>query len=386
MRRGPRLPHLAELQARPSCPSWQHAQALVHLLRTQGRPAAQGTRASRPLPHGPSSFCPHLDVLLQYPLNGIYPGVESIVPSRSIPPIINTGTTWPLYSSALPVVSGFGGASQTEDLVLIVLCPFEKIGYVIGKCGNTIKGIRQASGARIEVADTRGDRDECIITITATESIDDLKSMAVEAVLSLQGKINGEDEDMFTIRLLIPSKGIECIIEKSGSIISDIRKRTRADVHISKGEKPKFALIVILREADNVKDALVQIVLRLRDDVLKERDGAPNPFVGTESLYSDGSGLSISSVLPSVPPVALLGYAQRANSGSGLGMISSSSLYGYGSLPVCSYMDILPIPSTLDMMIPANAVGKVLGKEIAGAMVEISESKSSWGDCIAHIS
>ncbi|KAL5577286.1 hypothetical protein UlMin_018985 [Ulmus minor] len=375
------------------------------------------------VPEAPPSIIIPSDVSM-YPPSGLYPGAESIVPSRSVPPIISathlqdlqgyadTGTTWPLYSSALPVVSGFGGSSRTEELVLRVLCPFDKIGRVIGKGGNTIKGIRQASGARIEVDDTRGDRDECIITITATESIDDLKSTAVEAVLLLQGKINDEDELMVTMRLLIPSKVIGCIIGKSGSIISEIRKRTRADVRISKGEKPKSAdandeLVEISGEADNVKDALVQIVLRLRDDVLKERDGAPNPSVGTESLYSGGSGLSMSSVLPSVPPVAPLGYAQRSDSGSSLGMISSSGLYGYGSLPMgengygsmSSYSSklygSLPTPSTLEMMIPANAVGKVMGKgaanlsnirKISGAMVEISESKSSRGDRIAHIS
>ena len=32
---------------------------------------------------------------------------------------------------------------------------------------------------------------------------------------------------------------------ESGSIISEIRKRTRDDVRISKGEKPKSALIVV---------------------------------------------------------------------------------------------------------------------------------------------
>ncbi|KAL5579629.1 hypothetical protein UlMin_012071 [Ulmus minor] len=245
---------------------------------------------------------PSIIIPSNYPLSGLYPGAESIVPSRSVPPIINTGTTWPLYSSALPIVSSFGGASRTEELVLRVLCHFDKIGSVIGKGGNTIKGIRQASGARIEV-DKQG--------VIVTSSIDDLKSMAVEAVLLLQGKINDENEDMFTMRLLIPSKGIGCIIGKSCSIISEIHKRTRVDVHISKGEKPKSVLIVV--------------------------------------------GLSMSLVLPSIPPVAPLGYTQRANSESSLGMISSSGLYGYGSLP------------------------------ISGAMVEISESKSSWGDRIAHI-
>lgn len=87
----------------------------------------------------------------------------------------------------------------------------------------------------------------------------------------------------------------------------------------------------------NVRDALIQIVLRLRDDVLKEKDGDQNPSLGPETLYAGGGpGLSLSSMLPPVThTVAPLGYDQRAESGSGLGMVSSSSLYGYGSLSVC---------------------------------------------------
>lgn len=65
--------------------------------------------------------------------------------------------------------------------------------------------------------------------------------MAVEAVLMLQGKINDEDENTVSMRLLIPSKVIGCIIGKSGSIVNEIRKRTKADIRISKGKKPKCA-------------------------------------------------------------------------------------------------------------------------------------------------
>lgn len=68
-----------------------------------------------------------------------------------------------------------------------------------------------------------------------------MKSMAVEAVLLLQEKINDEEDDTISIRLLIPSKVIGCIIGKSGSIINEIRKRTKADVRISKGDKHKRA-------------------------------------------------------------------------------------------------------------------------------------------------
>ncbi|KAG7963433.1 hypothetical protein I3843_09G117100 [Carya illinoinensis] len=359
-----------------------------------------------------------------YPPGGLYQSADPVAPHRSVPPIVgatnvqdlqgyaDTGNTWPLYSSALPVVSGFSDASRTEELVVRVLCPFDKIGRVIGKGGGTIKSIRQASGAHVEVDDTKDDRDECIITITATESPDDLKSMAVEAVLLLQGKINDEDDETVTIRLLVPSKVIGCIIGKSGSIINEIRKRTKADVRISKGDKPRCAdandeLVEVLGEVGSVRDALVQIVLRLRDDVLKDRDGGRNHTVGADSLFSAGTGLSVPSVLSSVPPVAPFGYDQRVESGSGLGMLSSSSLYGYGSLSMGengygsmpSYSSKLygglPPPSTLEILVPANAVGKVMGKgganianirKISGAMIQISESKSSRGDRIAHVS
>ncbi|PSS04914.1 KH domain-containing protein [Actinidia chinensis var. chinensis] len=375
------------------------------------------------VPEVPPSIIIPSDVPI-YPSGGFYPSVDPIVHSRSFPPILGAtpvtelpgyadkGSTWPVYSSSLPVVSGYGGASRSSELIVRVLCPSDKIGRVIGKGGGSIKNVRQASGARVEVDDATADRDECIITITSTESPDDLKSMAVEAVLLLQGKISDEDDDTVTIRLLVPSKVIGCIIGKSGSIINEIRKRTKADVRISKGKKPKCAAdddehVEVVGEVGNVRDALVQIVLRLRDDVLKDREGGRNASTGADTLYSGGAGLSMPAALPTIPPVAPLGYEQRVETGSGFGMLSSSGLYGYGSLPMgddgygslSSYSSKLygglPPPSTVEMIVPAHAVGKVMGKgganianirKISGASVEISDSKSSRGDRVALIS
>ncbi|KAG6778935.1 hypothetical protein POTOM_015298 [Populus tomentosa] len=372
------------------------------------------------VPEAPPSIIISSDVPIYQP-GGFYPNADPIVSSRSVPPILGAThipefqgygdmrSSWPIYSSTVPVVPSFGNTSRSE-LIVRLLCPFDKIGRVIGKGGSTIKSIRQVSGARIEVDDTKADRDECIITVIATESPDDLKSMAVEAILLLQGKINDEDNDIVGIRFLVPSKVIGCIIGKSGAIVNEIRKRTNSDVCISKADKLKCAdsndeLVEVAGEVGSVRDALVQIVLRLRDDVLKEKDGGLNSSVGTDSVYPVHAGISIPSILPSVPP---MGYDQRAESGSGLGLLSSSSLYGYGSLPMgensygslASYSlsklyEGLPPPSTVEMLVPANAVGKVIGKgganianirKISGAMVEISDAKSARGDRIAYIS
>ncbi|OIV91973.1 hypothetical protein TanjilG_09514 [Lupinus angustifolius] len=374
------------------------------------------------IPEGPPSIIIPTDVPI-YPPGGIYPAPDPIIPPRTVPQIIgatnvqdlqgyDAGNTWPLYSSTFPVVSGLG-PPQSEELIVRMLCPSDKIGRVIGKGGSTIRSMREASGARIEVDDSKAHQDECLISIIASESSSDLKSMAVEAVLLLQGKINDEDDNTVSIRLLVPSKVIGCIIGKSGSIINEIRKRTMADVRISRSDKPKYAdvndeLVELVGGVDCVRDALIQIVLRLRDDVLKERDIGQKTPMGAESLYPGGSVFSLPSMLPSVPHVtAPLAYDQRTKSGSGLGMLSSSSLYGYRSFPMgendygsmssyapTPYGGLLP-PSTMEMLVPANAVGKVLGKggsnianirKISGAIVEISDSKSGRGDRIALIS
>lgn len=74
--------------------------------------------------------------------------------------------------------------------------------------------------------------------------------MAVEAVLLIQGKMIDEDDTTVSIQLLVPSKVIGCIIGKSGSIVNEIRKRTKADIRISKGDKPKCA---------DINDELVEV-------------------------------------------------------------------------------------------------------------------------------
>lgn len=58
----------------------------------------------------------------------------------------------------------------------------------------------------------------------------------------MQGKVNdNSDDDSVMMRLLVPSKVIGCLIGKGGYIINEMRKKTKADIRISKGEKPKCA-------------------------------------------------------------------------------------------------------------------------------------------------
>ncbi|KAK8951242.1 KH domain-containing protein [Platanthera zijinensis] len=356
-----------------------------------------------------------------YPSSNFYHSSDALVaPPRSMASVIggtqsvsdlhgyaDTGSTWPLYSSTIPVLSGYGAPSRSEELVVRVSCPSDKIGRVIGKGGITIRTLRQSSGARIDVDDTKKKTEDCIITVTSTESNDDVKSAAIEAVLLLQGKINDEGEETVTIRLLVPTKVIGCLIGKGGSIINDMRKKTRADIRISKGEKPKHVspddeLVEVSGEVTRVRDALLQVIFRLREDALKDREGN-NSSTQTESLYP--SSLPIPPLLSSVPSVGTLGYDHRSEPGSRFGLLSGSSLYGYSSpqpgesayVGHSSYTSKSygGVPSYVEMNIPSHAVSKVLGKggsnlsnirKISGADVEIVDSKSSRFERVAQIS
>ncbi|XP_052186827.1 KH domain-containing protein At4g18375-like isoform X4 [Diospyros lotus] len=75
--------------------------------------------------------------------------------------------------------------------------------------------------------------------------------------------------------------------------------------------------------------------------------------------------------MPPVLSIPLLSYEERTENGNGLHMLYSSSLDSYGSLSMgdtdygslSSYSSkLLPPPSTLEMIVPAHAVGKVMGK------------------------
>ncbi|XP_062191553.1 KH domain-containing protein At4g18375-like [Phragmites australis] len=320
----------------------------------------------------------------------------------------------PIYQSVLPSIPTYSTPRCSGDLVFRVLCPGDKIGLVIGRGGGTIKSIRQESGARIDVDDAKNDREESIITITSTESTDDVKSAAVEAVLLLQAKINDYDEDRMNLRLLVPTKVIGCLIGKGGSIVNDMRKKTKAGIRISKGDKPRRAsssdeLVEVFGEADKLRDALVHIVLRLREDVLKDRmdsqnsdrDGKLN-VATTDSFYGS---LSLPALLPCSQQVTPLGYDRRDETERGLEVFPRSSSYGYSSLQVAddgygglssytskAYEGRLP---RVEMTIPASGLSKVMGKrgtnldnirKISGAHIEIIESKSSRHDHVAHIS
>ncbi|CDY33574.1 BnaC06g29780D [Brassica napus] len=168
------------------------------------------------------------------------------------------------------------------------------------------------------------------------KSPDDMKSMAVEAILLLQEKINDDDEETVKMQLLVPSRVIGCVIGRSGSVITQIRKRTNASIRISKENNDDLVeVIMILTKVQIFSPSFVlystsKSLVIVREDVLGDRCSvsARNP----PPARSDHSGFTLPPFVSSVPEYASVDFDQRRETGeSSLGMVSSDRFYGYES-------------------------------------------------------
>ncbi|KAL2505020.1 RNA-binding KH domain-containing protein [Abeliophyllum distichum] len=219
--------------------------------------------------------------------------------------------------------------ASSKEFSLRLVCPTANIGGVIGKGGVIINQIRQESRAAIKVDSSAAEGDDCVISISAKEFFEDTFSPTIEAALRLQPRCSDKIERdsgliSFTTRLLVPTSRIGCLIGKGGSIISEMRKITKANIRIlSKENLPKVAsdddeMVQISGDLDIAKDALIQVTSRLRANLF-EKEGAMSAFV---------------PVLPYLPVSAdgseNLNYESRDNNNRGRGYSYSS---GYGGSP-----------------------------------------------------
>ncbi|KAE8021709.1 hypothetical protein FH972_007577 [Carpinus fangiana] len=178
---------------------------------------------------------------------------------------------------------------SSKEFSLRIVCPTGNIGGVIGKGGVIINQIRQESGAVIKVDSSAAEGDDCLITISAKEFFEDTYSPTIEAAVRLQPRCSEKVERdsgviSFTTRLLVPTSRIGCLIGKGGAIVTEMRRLTKANIRIlSKENLPKVAseddeMVQIAGDLDVAKDALMQVVTRLRANLF-DREGAMSTFL-----------------------------------------------------------------------------------------------------------
>ncbi|XP_031397558.1 KH domain-containing protein HEN4-like isoform X1 [Punica granatum] len=228
------------------------------------------------------------------------------------------------------------GTVESADTVYRILCPSNKIGSVIGKAGGVIKALRDETHAKITVSDAVPGSDERVIiiyssptTILKKQNGDEEGSgaeneerdmepycAAQDALLKVHDRIL--EEDLFggmtfdddndssdvTIRLLVPSNMVGCLLGRKGDVIQTLRKETGAGIRVLPSQHlPTCAmstdeLVQITGKPDVAKRALYEVSMRLHQNPRKDQQ------LLNRSMLRTGHGLHHpGGPMPNVPPL-----------------------------------------------------------------------------------
>ncbi|XXG70551.1 hypothetical protein AAC387_Pa07g0003 [Persea americana] len=301
-------------------------------------------------------------------------------------------------------------APGPDDTVYRYLCPGRKIGSIIGRGGEIVKQLRQESQSKIRIGESVPGCEERVVTIFSTsrktnafDDSGDYISPAQDALFRVHERLAAdeapgeEDEEdveahQITVRLLVPSDQIGCIIGKGGQIIQGIRSDTGAQIRILKNEHlPACAissdeLLQISGEASVVKKALYQISSRLHENPSRSQhllfSTVPNMYHPGGQYVGPNSGGPIMGLTPLMGPYG--GYKGDAG-----GEWSSHPYY--------------PAPRdesaakefSLRLLCPTGNIGGVIGKggviikqirQESGAIIKVDSSSAEGDDCIISIS
>lgn len=181
----------------------------------------------------------------------------------------------------------------SEDTVYRYLCPVKKTGSIIGKGGEIAKLIRSDTKSNMRINEALPGCEERVVTIYSTSDElnhfgDDgeLVCPALDALFKVHDMIvtdidadedDDEDDDVsekkqtvVTVRMLVPSDQIGCVIGKGGQVIQNLRNETNAQIRVIKDHLPACALTLS-------HDELLQVIVYTLTIVF---------FIRTKSLMS----------------------------------------------------------------------------------------------------
>ncbi|XP_059670354.1 KH domain-containing protein HEN4-like [Cornus florida] len=292
-----------------------------------------------------------------------------------------------------------------EDTVYRYLCPGKKIGSIIGRGGDIVKQLRVDSKSNIKIGETVPGCEERVVTIYSSneetnvfDDTDDPICPAEDALFKVHDRVVADDmaaddsdeAPQVTVRLLVLSDQIGCVIGKGGQIVQSIRSDTGAQVRILKDDHlPPCALssdelVQISGEASVVRRALYQIACRLHDNPSRSQhilaSAVPNVYPSSGALLGPSGGPPIMGLAPLMGPYG--GY--KRDSGDW-----SRSFYSAPRDEASSR------EFSLRLVCPTSNIGGVIGKggsiinqirQESGAVIKVDSSAAEGDDCIISIS
>ncbi|XP_042309950.1 poly(rC)-binding protein 2 isoform X6 [Pogona vitticeps] len=297
-----------------------------------------------------------------------------------------------------------GGLNVT--LTIRLLMHGKEVGSIIGKKGESVKKMREESGARINISE--GNCPERIITLAGpTNAIFKAFAMIIdkleEDISSSMTNSTASSRPPVTLRLVVPASQCGSLIGKGGCKIKEIRESTGAQVQVAGDMLPNSTerAITIAGIPQSIIECVKQICVVMLESPPKgvtipyrpKPSSSPVIFAGGQDRYSSGSA-SYPHTAPSMclnsdlegPPQELTKLHQLAmqqshfpmsHGNTGFSGVESSSPdeKGYWGL------DASAQTTSHELTIPNDLIGCIIGRQgakineirqMSGAQIKIA--------------
>ncbi|XP_020829096.1 poly(rC)-binding protein 3 isoform X15 [Phascolarctos cinereus] len=268
-----------------------------------------------------------------------------------------------------------GGLNVT--LTIRLLMHGKEVGSIIGKKGETVKKMREESGARINISE--GNCPERIVTITGpTDAI--FKAFAMiaykfeEDIINSMSNSTATSKPPVTLRLVVPASQCGSLIGKGGSKIKEIRESTGAQVQVAGDMLPNSTerAVTISGTPDAIIQCVKQIcVVMLEAYTIQGQYAIPHPDQLTK----------LHQLAMQQTPFPPLGQTTPAFPGEKLPLHSSDEAQNLmGQSPG---LDASPPASTHELTIPNDLIGCIIGRQgtkineirqMSGAQIKIANA------------
>ncbi|XP_075687285.1 poly(rC)-binding protein 3 isoform X7 [Rhinoderma darwinii] len=272
-----------------------------------------------------------------------------------------------------------GGLNVT--LTIRLLMHGKEVGSIIGKKGETVKKMREESGARINISE--GNCPERIVTITGpTDAI--FKAFAMiaykfeEDIINSMSNSTATSKPPVTLRLVVPASQCGSLIGKGGSKIKEIRESTGAQVQVAGDMLPNSTERAVT--ISGTPDAIIQCVKQICVVMLESPPkGATIPYrpkpTSAPVIFAGGQAYSIQGqyAIPHPDLTKLHQLAMQQTPFTPLGQTT----------PAFPGMDASPQASTHELTIPNDLIGCIIGRQgtkineirqMSGAQIKIASA------------
>ncbi|XP_061048796.1 poly(rC)-binding protein 3 isoform X5 [Eubalaena glacialis] len=272
-----------------------------------------------------------------------------------------------------------GGLNVT--LTIRLLMHGKEVGSIIGKKGETVKKMREESGARINISE--GNCPERIVTITGpTDAI--FKAFAMiaykfeEDINSCMSNSPATSKPPVTLRLVVPASQCGSLIGKGGSKIKEIRESTGAQVQVAGDMLPNSTERAVT--ISGTPDAIIQCVKQICVVMLESPPkGATIPYrpkpASTPVIFAGGQAYTIQGQY-AIPHPDLTKLHQLAMQQTPFPPLGQTN-------PAFPGLDASPPASTHELTIPNDLIGCIIGRQgtkineirqMSGAQIKIANA------------